>query len=263
MSCERWRDRLTQLSLDEMSESSREEYLRHLEGCLPCRRAAAANDPTVVFSLLPGEGVEDQEVEEIQRTVRALRRVREVGPSGSRRGLLIGALAAMILVAVILTPQASRPPAPREVPFAGAVGVGPGLVSVPRTAAAMPFMELEIQLARSARVDHLAQSPALETVVVAKLVARPGEVIERDLSDAYRIRFTLPEAAVSEKPVLRGFELLHLQGSSAVLLLQADLQPQTGSPLILGVNPPGMASEQLWLLVKSSIPSAAGRQPEH
>jgi hypothetical protein len=253
MTCEPWRDLLVHEGLDEMSEARREEYLLHLESCPPCRRAAVLIDPTVAFSLLPTESVREAEVEEIRRTVRALRRSRTLGAPRPSGWLTASALAAMIAVVILLVPERSISLSPEEIPFAGAVGVGSGLVEIPRTAAASPAVRLQIVLARSAKMVDLSRSPSLVPIGQTGLVALPGDLVEADLDGGFRIRFDLPEEPVSGGPLLRNFELLQGRDHREVSLLRADLRPRPGSPLILGINPLQPGSEQLWLHLTSTV----------
>ena len=122
--CARWLDLLTPGLSDELDQDQRREFLAHLQGCSVCRRAAVEADPTLVFSLLPAEDVESAEIEDIQHTVQAVRRLRSLEASWtkrSRRGLVLGALAAIILLAFVLIPRRPEATDTAGVPFAGAV----------------------------------------------------------------------------------------------------------------------------------------------
>lgn len=249
MSCARWRDLLLAESVDELAEVQRQEYLAHLQGCPSCRRAAAEADPTVVFSLLPEEKTDEGEIEEIRRTVQAMRRVRAMEASWPRRGLLVGAFAAMVLMAIVLIPERSERQNPAEIPFAGAVGVGSGLVSVPRAPTEGPEVALQVELARSTRVPDLSTSPILHRVTHLEIAASAGEKVDRDLGNGYRIRFNLLRDMPLGSPVLKSFQLLHPGRQGEVPLFSADLQPLPNSPLILGVTPADEDEQQLWLLL--------------
>ena len=253
MTCEPWRDLLAHQGLDDLSESRREEYLRHLESCPRCRRAAVVSDPTIVFSLLPAEPAEPAEIEDIRRTVRVLRRSRRVAASPARRWLIAGAVAAMIVGAIFIVPDRPRPPIAEEIPFAGAVGVGSGVVQIPRSAVESQAVRLRIVLARSAKMVDLSRAPSLATIAQTGLVVRPGELVDTRLDQGFRIRFELADELSSAAPLLRNFELLQVEELQEVSLLRADLRPRPGSPLILGINPTRPGSEQLWLHLTSTI----------
>lgn len=263
MSCARWRDLLRAESVDELAGSRREEYLIHLQGCPSCRRAAAEADPTVVFSLLPEEKIEEGEIEEIRRTVQAMRRVRAMEASWSRRGLAVGALAAMVLMAIVLIPMRSERQTPEEVPFAGAVGVGSGLVNVPRAAIDGAVVKLQVELARSTRVSDLSRSPTLHTVSHLEIATHAGERVDRDLGHGYRIRFSWPGEISMGGPVLRSFQLLHSDQQGEVALFSAHLQPLPNSPLIVGVTPADEDEEQLSLLLTYAADESVARLSEN
>lgn len=257
MSCARWRDLLLDESVDELAEAQRDEFLLHLQVCSSCRRAAAEADPTVVFSLLPEERIEEGEVEEIRRTVQAMRRVRALEASWSRRGLAAGAFAAMVMLAIVLIPERPLRQSPEEVPFAGAVGVGSGLVSVPRVSSGGSVVELQVELARSARVSDLSTSPTLHRVSRLEVIASTGELVDRNLGNGYRIRFSLAREMPPSGPILKGFQLLQPDGQGEVALFSADLKPVPDSPLILSVTPAAEEEEQLWLLLTYSADDPA------
>ena len=206
----------------------------------------------MVFSLLPEERIEKGEIEEIRRTVQAMRRVRAMEASWSRRGLAVGAFAAMVLMAIVLIPERSERQNPAEVPFAGAVGVGSGLVSVPRVATDGAVVKLQVELARSTRVPDLSRSPTLHRVSHLELAINPRTKVDRDLGHGYRMRFSWTGEMSLGGPILRSFQLLHSDRQGEVSLFRADLQPLPNSPLILGVTPAEEDEEQLWLLLTYS-----------
>lgn len=252
MSCCLWRDLQLVASVDELAEAQREEFLLHLQGCSSCRRAATEADPTVIFSLLPAERIDEREVEEIRRTVQAMRRVRALEASWSRRGLAAGAFAAMVLLAIVLIPERPLQQSHEEVPFAGAVGVGSGLVNVPRLPSDGSVVELQVELARSARVPDLSDSSTLQRISRLEVIASPGEWVDRDLGQGYRIRFSLAREARLGSPILQDFQLLHPDLQGEVSLFNADLKPVPDAPLILSLTPVAEEEEQLWLLVTYS-----------
>lgn len=253
MSCATWRDLLMLSGVDELDPDKRLEFLSHLQGCTACRRAAAEADPTIVFSLLPQEAPENDEVEEIRRTVQTMRRVRAMESSWSprvRQGLAMGAFAALVLAAVVGMPRQQEQTTFSGVPFAGALGVGSGLVAVPQATAGTWGVELELELARSSQIASLSNPPELHAVSHLNLSARAGEQVDRALGSGYRVRFNLPEEeSMVDSPVLRGFQVLRTGEDREVPLLEADLHPQPNSPLVLGLSAADKAEEQLWLLV--------------
>lgn len=262
MSCAQWRDLLSVEKIDRLSADRRERFLIHLQECTSCRRAAATADPTVVFSLLPEEPVEKQEIEEIRRTVQTMRRVRALEASWSRRarqGLAVGAFAAAALLVVFLLPDRPDTSSPNEVPFAGAVGLGSGLVNVPQQPNDTASVELQVALARSARVVNLASSPALETLSHLSVTASAEEQVERNLGSGYRIRFRLPRETGGDRLVLQNFQLLQSARQGEESLFTADLEPLRDSPLILGVPTPDQDGEQLWLLLTYSTKNSVAR----
>ena len=262
MSCAHWRDLLSVESIDQMAAARRAEFLIHLQGCTSCRRAAAEADPTVVFSLLPEEKIEEGEIEEIRRTVQTMRRVRALEASWSQRarqGVAVGAFAALILLAVLLLPEQPDSRRPQEVPFAGAVGVGSGLVSVPLESSDTTAVELQVELARSARMADLSSPPALQGISHLAVTANAGEFVDRDLGNGYRIRFKLAGEASIDGPVLEEFQLLRPGRVGEEPLFSADLKPLANSPLILSVASADQDEAQLWLLLTYSVKDPAAR----
>ena len=228
MSCSPWRSLLSERSIDELAPSRRQEFLQHLQGCPTCRRAAAEADPTVVFSLLPSETVEAVEVEEIRKTVGAVRRVREIEASWgrrARRGMAVGAMAALVVLAVVLIPRDREQEGETDVPFAGAVGVGSGLVTVPDSSARSLPVDLHVELARSEKLVDLAHGPTMHRISETDWTAKAGERVDRDLGAGYRLRFHLPEAMRVDGLVLEDLQLMRRVSSNWVPVLEADLQP--------------------------------------
>lgn len=248
--CARWLDLLTPGRSDELDQDQRREFLAHLQGCAACRRTAVEADPTLVFSLLPPADVESAEIEDIQHTVQTLRRLRSLEASWSkrsRRGLVLGALAAMILMAFVLIPRRPEATDSAGVPFAGAVGVGSGLVSVPRAVAGYQRVDLQVELARSAKITDLSVGPTLDRISQIGVTANVGERVDQDLGHGYRIRFHLPDDWSGSEPPLRSFQVVQTGQEGEVPLFQGDLQPLPGHPLILGLTPTDNRREQLWL----------------
>lgn len=93
---------LTDLDLDR-----RQALVEHLRTCSSCRRAAVEEDPTVVFSLLEADSLGRDEIEEIQASVRTLRRSRAIGtadrirPGSSKKPAIV---ATSLLFALALLP---------------------------------------------------------------------------------------------------------------------------------------------------------------
>lgn len=256
MSCDRWRELLPFESVDDMGQARRRDFLSHLRACSSCRRMATETDPTLAFSLLQPERVEEGEVEEIRHTVQAMRRVRALEASWSQRarqGLAAGAFAALVLIGVLLVPQRPEPQSPAGVPFAGAVGVGAGLVEVPRAPTHDTPVVLQAELARSARLAHLTDSPTLHRIARAEMTVQPGDQVDRDLGHGYRVRFFLASAVPTAGAILEDFQLLQPAARGEVPLLEADLQPLPNSPLVVGVTPAGESVDQLWLLLTYSV----------
>ncbi len=249
MSCHRWQELLSVESVDEMDGARKRDFLAHLQVCPSCRQMAAESDPTLVFSLLPAERVEEREVEEIRRSVQTLRRVRALEASWSRRNrwsLAAVSFAALLVVAVLLIPQSSS--GPQEVPFAGAVGVGSGLVRIPQTSVSSP-VEWHVELARSPRLVELAGTSHFERIGRIRLTTQPGESAVGDLGQEYRIQLrSLGGPSISNA---EGFDLRlsRTNEQGEVLLFRADLQPRPNVPLLLGVPASGRSAEQLWLRV--------------
>jgi hypothetical protein len=99
----------------------------------------------------------------------------------------------------------------------------------------------------------LSRSPSLVPIGQTGLIALPGDRVEADLAEGFRIRFELPEEPTSGGALLRNFELLQGGELREVSLLRADLRPRPGSPLILGINPMRPGSEHLWLHLTSTV----------
>lgn len=56
------------------------DAVTHMESCEPCRRAALAADPTLVFRRLPAPAVDGTDADAMRRAVAALRRANRVAP---------------------------------------------------------------------------------------------------------------------------------------------------------------------------------------
>lgn len=94
---------------------------RHVADCAQCQENALLLDPTLVFQRMPTVEVSAADIEAMKSGVAALRHAHEVEnrvvPLDARRParrssgwLQLGALAAMLLVAVLLAPVAFEPP---------------------------------------------------------------------------------------------------------------------------------------------------------
>jgi hypothetical protein len=102
--------------LDDLPESERKTALAHLGVCSACRRAAVAEDPTRVFSILAARQVPEEVLERVSRGVAAVLRGDPGAPSLAfrpRRARIVSAwAAAAALAAALLLPLASRSPLP-------------------------------------------------------------------------------------------------------------------------------------------------------
>lgn len=77
-----------QLLADRLSDPERErrqELVEHLRACPACRQAAVEEDPTLVFSLLEPEPMGEEQLADIQSSVRTLRRSRAIDSSDRPR----------------------------------------------------------------------------------------------------------------------------------------------------------------------------------
>ena len=87
----------------------RRELVEHLRACSSCRRAAVEETPTVVFSLLETDSLGQDEIAEIQASVRTLRRSRAIESterSRTRDGRRTAMVAASLVFALALLPLA-------------------------------------------------------------------------------------------------------------------------------------------------------------
>lgn len=247
MNCRSWRDDVELGFVDRMDRQQRQQFLTHLESCRPCRDAAAKVDPTLVFSLLPAAEVEDAEVDEVRRTIQALRRVRALEATWNRRvrqGLAASAFAALLLAAVVLVPHRPQPESSVEVPFAGAVGVGSGLVDLPPTPIGESSVRIRVELGRAPAAQQLSQT---------EFVAHTGERVERDLGYGYRMRFEVAGEVLGRAPVLKNFEVLGSDSRGDWTIFSADLRPSANQPLILGLTPAEGDEDLLWLQLTCSL----------
>lgn len=131
MSCRRWRTAMANGGLERLSPAEYRREMEHLAGCPSCRAGAADLDPTILLAALPPIQVADEEVEQVQQTVRALRRVRALEERWTLSARRVGgaaALAALLLASLLVSPQRRLPDSAAELPFAGAVGIGSGLI---------------------------------------------------------------------------------------------------------------------------------------
>lgn len=118
MSCPDWnrlvRDR-------DPAEPLPADLRRHVADCGDCQEHALLLDPTLVFQRMPTIDVSTADIEAMKSGVAAMRHARDVEervvPIAARRPvrrtsgwLQLGALAAMLLVAVLLAPVALEPP---------------------------------------------------------------------------------------------------------------------------------------------------------
>lgn len=90
--------------LDLLEGPRREVVVAHLRGCVDCRRRALEIDPTFAFSFLEAPEIDGEEVDEIRRTVRAMRRVRELAgkAEGPRHRAKMTTAALLLLAAALL-----------------------------------------------------------------------------------------------------------------------------------------------------------------
>lgn len=148
----------------------------------------------------------------------------------------MGALAAVAMIAIVLIPQQPETPSPRGVPFAGAVGVGSGLMGIPPAPSRAASVEIQLELARSAGSAEPISSPALQAVSVAEISATPGELVDRELGNRYRVRFRLASGARSSALILDGFQVLQLVAGGEVPVFSVDLLPLQDSPMVLDLT---------------------------
>ena len=225
MSCEYWQSLVLTENVDEMAWPRRRDVLSHLRVCSACRDIATAADPTLIFYLLLPVEVQESEVEDIRHTVQSLRRVKALRPSPfrrARRGLAVGGFAALTILALGLIPQRPVPQPPLEIPFAGAVGVGTGLMDLSSAAVAAGEFDLRMELLGIGERVGSSGSAAQQTVSLREVTVRPGEQVERDLGEGYRVRFRVAAEASGETPSLEDFRWTRVIDLREVLLFQAE-----------------------------------------
>jgi hypothetical protein len=69
--CESVRLGLPAYVLERLPEPERREVREHLAACAACRRAAASQDPTLLFAGLPAPGISSEDVASLVASVRA------------------------------------------------------------------------------------------------------------------------------------------------------------------------------------------------
>lgn len=262
MSCHQWRDQIGLVSVDEMEPKTRRDYLSHLSDCLECRRLATRNDPTIVFSLLPAAEVREEEVDQVRQNVRALRRTRAVERTAASkvpRRLVLGAIAATLLIAVTLIPQRRLSENSRSVPFAGAVGVGSGLVQIPQASSSTASGVLQLKLNRGAEGEPGVGMLAPYRVWEVDIPARGERRVERQLAGGYRLHFLLVDSPHGDVLELKDFELLQIGGAGEVSLLAADLRAEPNRQVMVDVPGKGKGSETMWLELTWSKNTMASR----
>lgn len=245
-----------------MKREERRRYLSHLRDCRECRQEAARKDPTIVFSLLPTEEVTDEEIREVRQTVQAMRRMRtleSVARSKHPSRLVVGAIAAMLLIAVLLIPQRRLPGESEEVPFAGAVGVGSGLVEMPAALSSTPSGILQVELRRGAKIEPGPTRSVLNRLWEAEIPIEGKGRVVRHLQGGYRLHFDLGDGVASDILELRDFELLRIGEQGSVALLAADLQPELNRPMIVGLPSEGTGADVWWLELTWSKGTVAAR----
>lgn len=95
--------------LADLELGGRRELIEHLRFCTSCRRAVVDEDPTVVFALLETEAFSEEEIGEIQASVRTLRRSRAIETAertSDRRDRRTAMVAASLVFALALLPLA-------------------------------------------------------------------------------------------------------------------------------------------------------------
>lgn len=262
MSCHQWRGQYGLVSVDEMEQETRRDYLSHLSDCLECRRLAARKDPTIVFSLLPAAEVREEEIDQVRQNVRALRRTRKVEATATSkvpRRLVHGAIAATLLIAVTLIPQRRLSENSTSVPFAGAVGVGSGLVQIPRASSSTARGVLQLTLNRSADGELGIGMSAPARVWEVDIPAWGDRRVERQLADGYRLHFLLVDGPNGDVLELKDFELLQIGESGEMSLLEADLRAEPNRQVKVDVPGKGAGSETIWLELTWSTNTMASR----
>ena len=245
-----------------MGQEERQRFLAHLHDCRECRHDATRRDPTIVFSLLPAEEMSDEEIDEVRQAVQVMRRMttlESLTRGRAPRELVAGALAAMLLVAVMVIPQRQLPDESEEVPFAGAVGVGSGLVQMPGAPASTATGILQIELRRKAEIEPAPNMSLSDRVWEVEIPVEGDGRVVRDLEGGYRLHFDLGSGVASDILELRDFEVLRTGEQGEVLLFAADLQPELNRPVIVGLPSEGRGSDLLWLELTWSRVTVASR----
>lgn len=249
MSCSRWQSVLNAGGFDGIESARRREFLEHLSGCSACRRRAAAEEPTILLTRLPAVEVSAEEVEEVRRTVRALCRVRELESTWvhlTQRGFAGAAMAALLLIALLLSPERPQTGVPERVPFADAVGMGTGLISLPAQAQTARFV-IEIELAAGR-----------ETLFKEALQVAGGQRIERQLEGGYDLRFRLEDRVGGDTLVLRGFRVSKTGGAAQATLIERDLELGFEAPLWLELSKAEAGKASSYLRVGPVLLSSRG-----
>ncbi len=250
MTCNRERVQRPSISIDDMGPTQRQSYVAHLRDCDECRRQALAADPSLAFSLLPASEVTQDEIDEVLRGVRTLRRaqtIEAIADSRLSKGLLALGLAATLLIAVFLVPEFRRSTDSSAVPFSGAVGVGSGLVQWPAARSVMAKGTLRAELRRVAASGVTQPSTEAERLWAVEIPVRSGSRVERQPQGSYRLAFEMGAVTESGGLELRDLQLHKLDGDNDFLLIAADVQPVRGRPLIVGTVPARGDEVASWL----------------
>jgi len=249
MSCLQWQSALTSAGLEGLEPTRRRRFLQHLAVCSSCRQWASAEDPTILLAQFPAVEVSGDEVEEVRRTVRALRRVRDLERTGShlvQRAFAGAAMAALLLVALLLSPERPRARAPERVPFVGAVGVGSGLI------------DLQIPTSPSRHGIEIELATERETLFRESLSVSAGQGIWRQLEGGYEIRFRLDDRVEGHRITLRGFRVSRTDNAGRVTLIEKDLGLRPESPLVLELSRSAAGEADSYLTVRTLAASTSG-----
>lgn len=249
MSCMQWRSTLATDGVAGIEPLERRRLLQHLAGCASCRQWASIEDPTILLAQFPAVEVSGDEVEEVRRTVRALRRVRDLERTGShlvQRSFAGAAMAILLLVALFLSPE--RPPArvSEGIPFAGAVGVGTGLIDLPNPTSSTRF-DIEIELAT-----------ASEILFRESLDVGAGQRFRRQLAGGYEIRFHLDVPVEGQGVSLRGFRVSRVGAEGRTTLVEKDLSLGSEDPVVLELSRSAAGEANSYLTIRSLAPATSG-----
>lgn len=250
MICDRVRAELPRLCSDLIETGERRHLLAHLRDCDDCRRLAARRDPTIAFSLLPAEEISDEDVGRVARSVHAMRRMRELEAIERRRPVrraVGGLLAAMVLVAVILVPRLAREDEPDRIPFAGAVGVGSGLVQMPGNPGRSADTSIQLRLLESVPPGTAVQPGEQRALWQTEIPVRDRGRVTRDLGDDYRLHFDLTERGDAGVLQIDHLEILRSGPQGEETLLARDLRPQLNRPVVLELSADAVDRGPLWL----------------